>query len=495
MSQVVGSAPAALSRWRWLGLTGTLLLAVGAAGAGVLPRPDDLGDLPVIRTLRTDAGQTVCVVLAALGMAALVAAWFGIRRSGPPSPRWITATTVIWSAPLVLAPPLFSRDAYSYAAQGDLLAHGLDPYSGGPADLPSQWLGSISPTWYDTPAPYGPLFLELARFAVTLCGGQLPVAILLLRAVALVGVALVAVYLPRLARACGVDPAGALWLGLASPLLLAHFVSGAHNDALMVGLLVAGLAYAAERRGVAAGVLLALAIAVKAPAAVALPFAALLWSARWPGRGGIAQAAIRLGLVTAVTFAAVVVATGLGFGWVGAALNTPGASVQWTSLPTGLGTAAGWVAGALGHPGAADTCVAAARAAGTVLTLAILVALGLAAWRRAPDTRFVVAACGWALLAVVVLAPAFHPWYLLWAAVPLAASTVDNRVRTGLAAACAALCFLVLPDGYNLARSTRIAGTLLDVAVAVGLVVFALRWLRSRRATTPAADAPVGSSR
>lgn len=494
----MSEAPARLNSWRWLGLAGTLLLAIGATGAGVLPRPDDLTDLPVIRTLRTDTGEVLCVVLAAIGMAVLVTAWWGLHRDGLPSRRWLTVTTAIWSAPLVVAPPLFSRDTYSYAAQGDLLAHGLDPYQDGPADLPSEWLGSISPAWYETPAPYGPLFLQLARFAVALCGGQLPVAILLLRLVALAGMVLLAVYLPRLARACGVDESRALWLGLASPLVLAHFASGAHNDALMVGLLVAGLAYAAERRWVAAAALLALAMAVKAPAVVALPFAVLLVSARWSGRWRVPHAGVRMALVAVATFGAVVMVTGLGFGWIGAALSTPGASVQWTSLPTGWGTAAGWVARALGHPEAVKACLSVARGIGTALTLVALVVVGLAAWRRAAktvtwqpaDVRYLVACCGWGLLAAVVLAPAFHPWYLLWATIPLAASTVDRRVWTGLAVANAALCFLVLPDGYNLARTTVVAGTLLDVAVTVALVVYAARRLRGHRALTPVGSAP-----
>jgi hypothetical protein len=294
-----------------------------------------------------------------------------------------------------------------------------------------------------------------------------------------------------------VDAGRALWLGLASPLLVTHFVSGAHNDALMLGLLVAGLAHAAERRGVAAAVLLALAVAVKAPAAVALPFAVLLWSTHWSGRWRLARAAALTGVVAAVTFATVTVVTGLGFGWVGAALHTPGASVQWTSLPTGLGIVGGWVASGLGWPGAADTVLAAARSAGTLLTGAALVALWWRAARHAADVRLVVAACGWGLLATVVLAPAFHPWYLLWAVLPLAASTVDGRVRFGLALATAALCFLVLPDGYNLARKTMVPGALLDVAVTVVLVGYAIRWLRARgaaRGQPPVTvDAPAGS--
>jgi len=54
-------------------------------------------------------------------------------------------------------------------------------------------------------------------------------------------------------------------------------VSGVHNDALLAGLVVAGLAYAATGRfGLRAGVLLGLALAVKVTALVAVPFAVLL---------------------------------------------------------------------------------------------------------------------------------------------------------------------------------------------------------------------------
>jgi hypothetical protein len=88
---------------------------------------------------------------------------------------------------------------------------------------------------------------------------------------------------------------------------------------------------------------------------------------------------------------------------------------------------------------------------------------------------------------VVLLAPAFHPWYALWALVPLAASTVDRRV---LAVATAALCFLVLPDGFSLARATVLPGVLLDVAVTVAAVVVAVLAWRDRRPTpTPAGTA------
>ncbi|MFD0593621.1 hypothetical protein ACFQZ4_14815 [Catellatospora coxensis] len=39
-----------------------------------------------------------------------------------------------WAAPLLVAPPLGSRDAYAYACQGWLWRAGLDPYAMGVAD-------------------------------------------------------------------------------------------------------------------------------------------------------------------------------------------------------------------------------------------------------------------------------------------------------------------------------------------------------------------------
>jgi hypothetical protein len=459
-----------LTRLRLAGFGGAVALAGGATVAGVFPRPDPARSWPVLGPLRSHPWPGVA--LAAAGMLILVVAWWRAGRLRPPV-RWAVRTTALWSLPLLCAPPLFSRDVYAYAAQGDVFAHGLDPYAAGPAALPSAWLGSISPTWWDSPAPYGPLFLLIARGAVGLSGGHLVVTVLLLRLVALAGVLLVARYLPRLARGCGADERTATWLGLGSPLLLAHLASGAHNDALMVGLLVAGLAYATERHGVTAAALVAVAAAVKAPAALALPFVAVLAFPRvWRGlavSGGVAAA----------VFATVTAVSGLGLGWV-QALRTPGDSVQWTSLPTGLGLAAGWLLGST------EPALTVARTLGTLVALAVVFLLWWRVRGRGDDPRAVVAAFGWALGAIVLLAPAFHPWYALWALLPLAAATVDPRVRRALAIATVALCFLVLPDGYNLARATVVPGVLLDVTVVVALTVLAVVLAARRRAKVAA---------
>ena len=45
--------------------------------------------------------------------------------------HWATAMLVLsaWVLALLFVPPLHSRDAFSYAAQGYLMTHGLDPYT------------------------------------------------------------------------------------------------------------------------------------------------------------------------------------------------------------------------------------------------------------------------------------------------------------------------------------------------------------------------------
>jgi alpha-1,6-mannosyltransferase len=56
---------------------------------------------------------------------------------------------------------------------------------------------------------------------------------------------------------------------------------------------------------------------------------------------------------------------------------------------------------------------------------------------------------GTALGAVVLLGPVVHPWYLLWAAIPLAATRGLPRYRRFALAASAVLALLVPPTGAD----------------------------------------------
>jgi alpha-1,6-mannosyltransferase len=409
---------------RYLGLAG----ALGVALAG--PRPVGLA-----------------------GVAVLAAAWSGLR--GVTGTRWLLVTAGLWALPLLAVPPLFSGDAYAYACQGDLYVHGLSPYQHGVADLPCPWLDRVPSLWWHTPTPYGPLWVAITGGAAAT--GNVWVAIGALRLVAFAGIALAVGFGRRL----GADPA---WLAAASPLVLIHGVSGAHNDALLAGLVVAGLALAKGARwGVLAGALLGLAVAVKVTALVAVPFAVLLVARRRAWAGVAAGAA--------GCFAAVTAATGLGFGWLPALAHTAADLTQWTSPPTGVGMAAGYLLRAAGRPDLAPDALAVARVAGLV---ALAVLLAVLWWRRKP--------AGVALAATALLGPIFFPWYALMPLAVLAATPLAERTRDRLGLATAALALLVLPDGTGIASLTKPVGAFLDVVLVSAVVVGLVRRLRAGRA-------------
>ncbi|WP_344646628.1 polyprenol phosphomannose-dependent alpha 1,6 mannosyltransferase MptB [Cryptosporangium japonicum] len=479
MSAEVAVESDRLTPLRWLGFAGSALVAVGGLGAGALPRPDPLSDAPVLRLLRHGAGPGICIAVAAVGMALLVLAWWRVRPAGS---RWLTRTAALWAVPLALTPPLFSRDLYIYGAQGLLLARGYDPYQVGPAAMTSgpgvDWLTSISPTWADTPAPYGPLFLFFSSRIAAAAQGDLIAAVFGLRVLAVLGVVALALLVPRLATAFGAPPDRAQWLVVANPLLLTALVAGGHNEAVMLPFLAAALLVAAragERVWVAAagaGVLIGFAVATKVSAVVALPFVVLVIAAGTPAATGwhwwvrrIRVGAVVLGAALG-TLALVCLAAGLDAGFVHALAVTNGMSTQWTSIPTGWGLAAGW------FTSADDTVLDAARALGTLVTAVLLVVLW---WRvRHAEPGRVAGACAAALVVLAFLGASFHPWYLVWALVPLAAATDTwPRLTHAVAIVSTALCFLVLPDGYNLARATEVPGIIFDLlltAAAVGYV-------------------------
>ena len=125
-------------------------------------------------------------------------------RSGV-RPAQLLVIGAAWLTPLALGPALFSRDVYSYLAQGEILHLGLDPYHVAPVVLgrhgQGQILAAVSPFWRGTTAPYGSLLLALLSLIVSLSGSNLIVGVLLIRLLELGGIALLVVFVPRLARA------------------------------------------------------------------------------------------------------------------------------------------------------------------------------------------------------------------------------------------------------------------------------------------------------
>ncbi|MEV0645275.1 polyprenol phosphomannose-dependent alpha 1,6 mannosyltransferase MptB [Phytomonospora sp. NPDC050363] len=461
-----------------LGLLGGVLLAVAAWLGGAKPDTDLKSNLQMALSR---PGTAAAIGVWALGLAALGVAWWHARKADW-SLRAVLATAALWAAPLLFAPPLGSRDLYAYACQGATVHGGLNPYEVGSAALPCPWLDSVSLIWHDTPAPYGPVWVLLAGAAVAVAGGNLAVAVTVLRVGALLGVLLMAYAVPRLAARAGVDPVRAAWLGLASPLLMVHVVSGGHNDALMIGLALCGLLAAFHRRGLASGALLGAAVAVKATAGIALPFAVLLLMRERTFRELLRRTWAPLAGTVAV-FAAITLASGLRLGWL-RGLASSGDSVQWTSPPTAVGMAVGALSKALGHD-VTTGAVEVARVIGWAALAVALVVIWVRAYREARDPGAILRHLTGALVAVVALSPVFHPWYVLWPLAVLAVSVHTGRLRTAGEVLAVALPALTLPDGDNLALRTKLAGAVAMTGLVIATIVFGLRRLRLGRRPAP----------
>ncbi|WRZ94667.1 polyprenol phosphomannose-dependent alpha 1,6 mannosyltransferase MptB [Streptomyces sp. NBC_01007] len=458
--------PVDLRRCQALGLAGTAFLALGGETAGALPARD---------LLAPESGRAVLGLVGVyFGVVLLIAAWalLGtvVRGPEPPAPRSLLLVLATWAAPLLLAPPLFSRDVYSYLAQGAMVDAHIDVYAYGPAQLGGPLADEVAPVWQQTTTPYGPVFLAVARGLSALTRGEIPAGLFGMRMVALLGVALMAAALPRLARHSGADPAAALWLGALNPLVLLHLVAGAHNDAIMLGLLGVGLVAARGRWPVVGIVLVTLAALVKAPAVLGL-VAVIALRERGQGRRGIARATVTTVVVAVATTVAATAVAGTGYGWI-AALRTPVSPHNWSPTSV-LGRATGALLQKLGS-GLAPLAMPAWHAAGLVATVGLLLFIWL---RLRPHPVY---ALGLSLAAVAVFGPAVRPWYALWGLFLIAAAAPTGSVRSRVAAASAVLALAVLPSG-----SPADAGQVI-LAVSGGVLAVVVLWQAHQAAQPPA---------
>lgn len=455
---------------RRFGAVGSLFLALGSLGAGAAPVINPVQEIPVLRLFTRIPMVSLAMGLA--GMAIIVLSWLLLGRFAQPARRRLATqgqlarTIALWCAPLLFIPPLFSRDVYSYLAQSEIVARGMDPYSLGPAEalgVSDPLTSGVSNMWRETPAPYGPLLLRLGGWLAPLSSGNIVTGVLLQRGLALIGVILIIWALPRLARRFGVQPATALWLGAANPLLIFHFVAGAHNDALAIGLMVAGLEVGLQRMPVrfkddavpplAKGELLyiglgvaliTLGVAVKINAILALPFFTVMVARRWHGRiKDLVTAAVPMALLFGVVLVAVCYGTGLGFGWVGA-LGTPGLVRSWISPTSELAALGGVLGIALGLGNHTNAMVPILGTLGYLVAGAVTVKFlwDSFKWRYRP-----IIGLGVSLGAVMVLHVALQPWYLLWAIIPLAAAAGTSRFRIAATIVTAVLPFLLPTTG------------------------------------------------
>ncbi len=200
-------------------------------------------------------------------------------------------------------------------------------------------LDNVSPIWTTTTAPYGPAFILVAKFVTMLVGNDVVAGTMLLRLCMLPGLALLIWAVPRIARHVGANSAAALWICVLNPLVIIQLMGGVHNEMLMVGLMMAGIALCFGGRCVGGVTLIAVAVAVKATAGLALPFMVWVWARRLRERRGFSPAKAFLvataacALVFAVVFAVLSLAAGVGLGWL-TALAGSVKIINWLTVPT-----------------------------------------------------------------------------------------------------------------------------------------------------------------
>ncbi|WP_280429766.1 polyprenol phosphomannose-dependent alpha 1,6 mannosyltransferase MptB [Nocardia brasiliensis] len=490
-----------LDRIRLMGATGTVLMAISALGIGA--QPVHQNPTSGVRVLGIFArAHTGSLAMCMTGTVIVVLAWLLLGRfaiggiGGSPIHRLtrsqLDRTLLLWIIPLSVAPPMFSNDVYSYLAQSEIAARGIDPYQEGPVaglGIDNVLTNNVPTIWRDTPAPYGPLFLWIGRGIAELTGDNIIAGVWVHRMLALAGVALIVWALPRLSQRCGVAPVSALWLGAANPLVLFHLVGGVHNDALMLGLMLAGMEFClraiedihpfdgrAYTWLIAGAIVITMSSSVKFTSIIALGFVGMALARRWGfSVRSVAVAAALLGAIAIGTTLLIGSMSGLGFGWIHT-LNVANAVRSWMSLPTVLGIITGFGGVLLGLGDHTTAMISITRpiaaAVAGFIAVRMLVATGI-------GRLHAVGALGVALGAIVLLFPVVQPWYLLWAIVPLAAWATQPVFRVPAVTFSAIVSLILMPRGAEFEVFQIVGAAIATVIVAVLFIVLtrhALPW-------------------
>jgi hypothetical protein len=467
--------------WVGLGLAGSVLLSLAGArlGGGTVTwwfHP---------RILSGNANR----VLFYVGMAGLALGWLGlgrVARERSCTPSQLALVAIIWCLPLAVGVPLFSRDVYSYLAQGTIAHLGLSPYHYAPAVLGrfghQHVLDAVDPFWRRTTAPYGPLFLGVISLIVGLTGSHLVLGALFVRGFDLVGLVLLMIFIPRLARRTGADPTRAMWLAVASPLILLQLVAPAHNDLLMAGVMLAGVTLAVEERPLLGIFVCTLAAAVKLPALAAALFIGVTWVRGQEDARARLICAVQAAVVALATAAAVTLVTGFGIGWISSALFSTPARVRLAITPaTDISWTAAKLLSGLGVHASFNGIESVLRPIG----FAISVIVGLALLTRSRG-KAMPHYLGLALIVFALGGPALWPWYLSWGLVLIAADGTRLQSSSLVVAGILVGSFLVGPGGVLL-LSRGSSPIVVCVWIALAIWVWTM-WRRRERSTTGGTD-------
>jgi alpha-1,6-mannosyltransferase len=335
----------------------------------------------------------------------------------------ILAGVLLFSLPLLLCPYLLSRDIYSYIMYGRIAAlYGENPALTAPIAYAHDAFFPYLIAWQSTPSVYGPvwtLFSHGLTLVVERAGGALWLYLLAYKLTMLAAHVANTVLIWQIMRAWRPEQqCYAALLYAWNPVALIEFVGNAHNDVLMIGLIL--LAILCTQRGYWRLALLALLAAalVKWVAVLLLPLWAIYWlrgPITWPARLLLVGQAAGILIIGATLLY-------LPYGQVLESISAPVRAQGGMQAENSLGALA--IRGGqealvrLGVDSARDPAWRPAAEAAVAwcskgLVLVVwLVALSMV-WRRPTFERLLHASC-WLLLALLLIAPIFRVWYVTW---------------------------------------------------------------------------------
>ncbi|HTA05442.1 MAG TPA: polyprenol phosphomannose-dependent alpha 1,6 mannosyltransferase MptB, partial [Solirubrobacteraceae bacterium] len=241
------------------------------------------------------------------------------------SKRWAIALIVALHAIVFVGPILLSTDVFSYIAYARMgVEHGLNPYTHGPIAITHDPVYHyVGPDWKKVATAYGPLY-TLISYPFGLLG--VTGAVWGMKLLAMLASAATLALTWYCAKLRGRNPVTALLIVGANPLYVIYALGGAHNDLLMMALMMAAVALTFAGRDAPAAATVVAGALVKATVAALLPFMILARRSR----------AQILGALGALAFGAVVAYVVFGVDGVNvvAALNRDAAFVSTDSFPT-----------------------------------------------------------------------------------------------------------------------------------------------------------------
>jgi hypothetical protein len=325
-------------------------------------------------------------------------------------PRAVLIAVIAFNVIVLLGPPLFSTDVFSYQMYARLFtSYHINPYTHGPSAASLDALYPyIGAKWINTPSVYGPLFTLLSG---ALAGASITASEFVFKLLAALASCGTLVLIWRSARLRSLNPTRAIALFGLNPLVTLYGVGGGHNDLLMLMFTTAAIYAVLLRRNVAAGASIIVGAATKLTAGVLLPF--MLADRAQPADGrsrrnilyGAAAAGITIAIPSFLVF-------GHGLLKLPGTLEHVQGEGEWQSVPGFFLNLAG-----TGQDHTTTTLLG-------LIFLAVCMWLLWRVWRGRMDW---LEGAGWATVTMLLTAGSLLPWYVSWL-LPLVGLTSSRRL-------------------------------------------------------------------